>query len=126
LSKKDQPKNILLKDIQRGNEFCLIANIEVDGEDLCELLVKNKLAKKIIQVPSGTPDVSTGQSGDEGSAASIADIENAQFIASKSSKVYHRSTCPHVKRMDRSKAVVFSGRSEAENTGRRACKTCKP
>ena len=116
LSKNNKPKTILLKDIQRGEQFCLIADIEVDGQNLCDLLVEKDLAQKIIEVPqskkadSDSPPV-TNESG---------------YTATKSSKVYHRSNCSHAKRMDVAKAVTFSSREDAEKTGRRPCKTCKP
>ena len=116
LSKNSKPKQTLLKDIQRGEQFCLIADIEVDGRNLCDLLVEKKLAQKVIEVP---------QSEKTNSGPSPAANESG-YIATKSSKVYHRSTCSHAKRMDAAKAVTFSSREDAEKTGRRPCKVCKP
>ena len=116
LSKDSKPKQILLKDIQRGREFCLIADIEVDGKNLCDLLIEKKLAQKVIEVSqSKKADSDSTPAANEGG-----------YIAGKSSKVYHRSTCSHAKRMDAAKAVTFSSREMAEKTGRRPCKTCKP
>jgi hypothetical protein len=116
LSKNSNPKQILLKDIQRGEQFCLVADIEVDGQDLCGLLIEKKLAQKVIEV---------SQSEKTDSPPSSAVNQNG-YIATQSSKVYHRSTCSHAKRIDATKAVSFSSRENAEKTGRRACKTCKP
>ena len=116
LSKHSNPKQILLKNIQRGDPFCLIADIEVDGLDLCELLIKENLAKKVIEVPRT-------QITDSGSSETV--NENS-YIATKSSKIYHRWTCSHAKRMDKTKAVTFPSSQAAEKTGRRPCKTCKP
>ncbi|MHC5182087.1 MAG: Ada metal-binding domain-containing protein, partial [Planctomycetota bacterium] len=48
------------------------------------------------------------------------------YVATRSSKIYHRTTCMHAKRMDASKAISFAQREDAEKTGRRPCKTCKP
>jgi hypothetical protein len=130
LSNKNKPEIILLKDIQRGQEFCLVANVEVDGKDLCELLIEKKLARKIIQVPESSNSKSARNSAARSQTARVAasgtGVENANFIASRTSKIYHRATCPHVKRMDPSKAIPFRTRAEAEKTGRRPCKTCKP
>ncbi len=114
LSKNSKPKQILLKDIRRGEQFCLVANIEVDGKDLCDLLIEKKLAQKVIEVPQPEKTNSAPAANEGG------------YIATKSSKVYHRSTCPHAKRMDAAKAVTFSSREDAEKTGRRPCKTGKP
>lgn len=119
LSKNDTPEKILLKDIQRGQQFCLVADIEVDGKDLCDLLVEKKLAQKVIEVPQ--PKALPQDRTNNPPAAA-----DTHYIASKSSKVYHRSTCPHAARMDTSKAVTFATREDAEKTGRRPCKTCKP
>ena len=124
LSKTDAPEKIVLKDIQRGSEFCLVADIKVDGKDLCEMLIEKKLAKKVIRVRASKADPSSPQSPAD--SAPGAGIETGEYIASRSSKVYHRSTCSHARRMNRSKAVAFSSKSDAEATGRRPCKTCKP
>ena len=117
LSKSDQPHKIQLKNIERGKHFCLVADIQIDNQDLCTLLVEKKLVNKVLEVPSS-------------SSAADKKTENTQiecgYIASKSSKVYHRSTCTHAKRMDAAKTVTFSSHEEAEKTGRRPCKTCKP
>jgi hypothetical protein len=124
LSKKDAPEKIILKDIQRGQQFCLVADIEVDGKDLCDLLVEKKLAQKVIEVPQPkTPTANADPQGRTDTAPAAADTH---YIASKSSKIYHRSTCSHAARMNTSKAVTFATREDAEKTGRQPCKTCKP
>ena len=83
---------------------------------LCDLLVENNLAQKVIEVPQS----------EKTNSDSLRAMNEGGYTASKSSKVFHRSTCPHAKRMDMAKAVTFSSRENAEKTGRRACKTCKP
>ncbi len=124
LSKNDTPEKILLKDIQRGRQFCLVADIEVDGKDLCDLLVEKKLARKVIEVPQPkTPVTDAKPLNQTNNTPAAAEMK---YIASKSSKVYHRSTCLHAARIDKSKAVMFATREDAEKTGRRPCKTCKP
>jgi hypothetical protein len=125
LSKDGKPEKIILKNIQRGEQFCLVADIEVDGKDLCDLLIEKKLAQKVIEVPHPpTTSSSTLPQGQNGTGNTPA--TDTQYIAAKSSKVYHRSTCPHAARIDAAKAVTFTTRDEAEKTGRRPCKTCKP
>ena len=93
-----------------------LADIEVDGKNLCDLLIEQKLAEKVIEVPQ--PEKTNSDSP--------AVRNESAYIATKSSKVFHRSSCPHTKRIDAAKAVTFSSREDAEKTGRRACKTCKP
>ncbi|MHC5179710.1 MAG: Ada metal-binding domain-containing protein, partial [Planctomycetota bacterium] len=114
LSKKNPPKQILLKDIRRGEQFCLVADVQVDGKDLCDLLIEKKLAQKVVQVPLS------------GKTAPATTAEKSGYVATRSSKIYHRTTCMHAKRMDASKAISFAQREDAEKTGRRPCKTCKP
>lgn len=116
LSKKRMPKQIILKNIQRGEQFCLVADIEIDGQDLCDLLVEKKLAQKVIEVPKS----------EKTNSGSLPVANKSGYIATKSSKVFHRGSCSHAKRMDAAKAVTFSSREDAEKTGRRPCKTCKP
>jgi micrococcal nuclease len=128
LFSKDKPvKTIVLKEIERGRPFCLVADIEVDGRDLCDLLVEKNLARKIVEVNGSRPeDTSVEPEDAAGKAAVSAAGEPLTYIASKSSKVYHRSTCPHAKRLDMTKAITFSSSEEAAKTGRRPCKTCNP
>lgn len=124
LSKDSKPQKIILKNIQRGEQFCLVADIEVDGKDLCDLLVEKKLAQKVIEVPQ--PKAQTTNTLPQGQTSNAPVAADTQYIASKLSKVYHLPTCPHAARMDTAKAVTFTTRDEAEKTGRRPCKTCKP
>jgi len=128
LFSKDKPvTSILLKDIERGKPFCLMANIVVDGKDLCDLLIEQNLARKVVEVGSAatTQNVVTASEASEQTAAS-GESQPITYVCSKSSKVYHRSTCSHAKRMDMSKALTFATSTEAAASGRRPCKTCNP
>lgn len=133
LSKDNPPQKILLKNIRRGQTFCIEADIEIDSKNLADILIEKGLAEKIIKVthtdaPAQTP---SSQAQNPSSAAPLRETQNTDapaegFIASKSGKVFHRPTCYHAKRMDKSKAVIFATREEALSSGRRPCKTCKP
>ena len=46
------------------------------------------------------------------------------YIGNRNSGIFHRSTCPSVKRMNDGNKVYFSSRSQA--SGYRPCKNCKP
>ncbi len=48
------------------------------------------------------------------------------WVASKNSKVFHKSTCQFVGRIAEKNRVVFASRQSAAGTGRRPCKTCNP
>ena len=119
--------SILLKNIRRGVTFSLTADIEVDGKDLAQLLVEKGLARRVLRL--GTADDASNPAA-VAPAAVPQKIEtttaSGMFVASKSSKVFHRSTCPHAKRLDPTKTITFQTRQEAEQNGRRPCKTCNP
>lgn len=127
-SKNVKPRKIVLKNIQRGERFCLLADIEADGQNLGDLLVEKKLAQKIIEIPSRINGSSNTSSANTTSlnSDSVLISASSSYIASKTSKVFHRSDCPHAKRLDASKTIAFSNRQDAAATGRRPCKTCNP
>lgn len=116
LPKESLPPEIMLKNIERGKQFCLIADIEINGQDLCDLLVEKKLGQKFIEVSQA----------EKKDSHSSKPIDESGYIATKSSKVFHRGSCQHAKRINKAKAVLFPSREEAEKTGRRPCKICKP
>ena len=120
----DQPPTIVLNNIRRGQTFCLIADIEIDGKDLARLLIEKGLARRIIRL----------ETAEESSAAAPAVPQpirpaaapTLSLVGSKSSKVFHRSTCPHAQRITPATMITFRTRQEAEQNGRRPCKTCNP
>ena len=106
---------VLLKHIQRGQTFCLVADVEINGQDLAQMLVDKGYAKKII-IPNGV------------SAAPVSSQSSSPggFVASKSGKVFHKSACPHAKRIQDNTKVTYRTRDEAINAGKRPCQTCNP
>jgi len=48
------------------------------------------------------------------------------YVASKSSEVFHKSTCRWAQNITQENLVVYSNREEAINTGKRPCKSCNP
>ena len=125
LSENKKTNVVRLKNIARGDTFCLRADIEVNGNDLGDLLVENGLAKRVIEI-KGTSSSQSQSNIAQDTEPARQTYQRKAYIASKTSKVYHRSTCPHAARMDQTKAVYFSTKAEAEKTGRRPCKTCNP
>ncbi|UCF32908.1 MAG: hypothetical protein JSV78_11315 [Phycisphaerales bacterium] len=55
-----------------------------------------------------------------------AEHESAPFVASKQSKVFHRATCPHARRISPANLMQFETLEEAVASGRKPCKTCQP
>ena len=52
---------------------------------------------------------------------------NAQkYLASKNGKVFHCAQCPTAKGLSRDNLITFASKDEAINSGKRACRRCKP
>ncbi len=128
---------LLLQNIQRGDTFCLIADISLGGEDLGDRLVQEGLVKRILKVSSAEPK--TESASPEPTTTPPAQTtrtflrpvppvqpQSQGFIASKSSKIFHRPDCPHAKRITEDKRVYFPTRERAIAAGRRPCKACNP
>ena len=49
-----------------------------------------------------------------------------EFVASKNSKVFHKSNCSSAKRIKPGNLVTYSTREKATEAGKRPCKICKP
>ncbi len=48
------------------------------------------------------------------------------WVASRSSKVFHKSTCRFAATISQKNKLTFAHRDKAEQTGRRPCRTCNP
>lgn len=138
-NQNDPNQAVLLKNIERGESFCFIADIYVNGSDLGDHLVREGLVKRILKVPSSDPETNASTadppspppaaSQNQPSASKPTLLRPPQphgFVASKSSKIFHRNDCPHCQRISDDKKVYFSTRDQAIASGRRPCKTCKP
>lgn len=132
MSPSDEPKHILLNNIHRGKAFCLCADIRYGGKDISTLLIEKGLAERIVQVkepvsssPVSPVETITPRTSAPPPTQTTAPTQTG-YIASKTSKVFHRADCYHVRRMNTEKAVNFATRQEAIETGRRPCKTCNP
>jgi hypothetical protein len=49
-----------------------------------------------------------------------------EFVASKNSKVFHKSNCSSAKRIKTGNLVTYGTREKAAEAGKRPCKICKP
>ncbi|MCK5566062.1 MAG: hypothetical protein KAJ07_12530 [Planctomycetes bacterium] len=107
---------IELKNIERAETFALKANVIVDGRNLARQLIDKGFAqvRKKKEIEKKTDPKSQDASNDN------------SLVASKSGKVFHASTCSFVKRISKENIVTFTDKAQAEATGRRPCKTCKP
>ncbi|MDD5459889.1 MAG: Ada metal-binding domain-containing protein [Phycisphaerae bacterium] len=48
------------------------------------------------------------------------------FVASRSSRIYHKADCPSAKRITPTNLIRFKTKDEANQSGRRPCQRCKP
>jgi micrococcal nuclease len=128
-------KIVNLERIQRGESFCLIADVMLDGKNLSRLLIENDLAKHAREPKKNTKTrqnrrTKTSQTNTPQDRTSTAATKKQQqitgaFVASKNGKVFHKASCYHVKRISPENIVRFTTRDEAARS-RRPCKTCSP
>ncbi|HOQ04460.1 MAG TPA: hypothetical protein PKY88_04535 [Anaerohalosphaeraceae bacterium] len=134
---RDPNQVILLKNIQRGQSFCLIADLEINGRDVGDFLVQQGLVERILKAPAA--EKTAGPAPETPAAPSmvlqpIAPVSSPiktspqpsqGYIASKGSRIFHRVGCPHAARITEEQRILFRTRDEAAS-GRRPCKTCNP
>lgn len=120
---------IQLKYIQRGQTFCLIADVAVDGNDLGQMLIDRGYAKKLIVPQNAEPATqalpAASESEKQNTSSPAAALAEG-YLSSKSSKVFHKPTCTHAKRIKENTKVVYKTKEDAVASGRRPCLACKP
>jgi len=121
-----QTSQVLLKHIQRGQSFCLVADVEVEGRDLGQMLVEKGYAKRLIVPKTSASSEGQAQPTDIAVQTASPEAQDQGFVAAKNGKVFHKPTCPHARRMKDNTKVTFSKRNEAVASGRRPCLTCNP
>ena len=131
VNRSDSENEIRLANIQRGQAFCFCADIRHNGKDISELLIEMGLAYRVIEVKTSEPVIMPTEMPKSNPTAPTKSSPaspptKSGYVASKNSKVFHRSDCYHVRRMNTDKTVNFKTRDEALKTGRRPCKSCNP
>lgn len=135
-AKLAEAKSIKMERIQRGYNFCLVADVIVDGESLARLLIENDLAKLSTGPETDNKVRQNRRPNTSQLTARPSRIFTPQqtqqqpltdtYVASKNGKVFHKASCSHVKRITPENLVRFNSRQEAMQKGRRPCKTCNP
>ena len=102
----------------------IINEVSLDGKSLSLMLIKKGMGPHNLSESK----VEGIQLEAKGSARASSDSvsEGVSWVASKSSKVFHKTTCRFARTMSEKNKVTFSSRDSAIATGRRACKTCGP
>ncbi len=75
--------------------------------------------------PADSNAAGTLSESDSNSAAKQG-VTGYAYLASKNSKVFHKSDCPSAGRIEPKNLVGYASREEAIKAGRRPCKRCKP
>jgi endonuclease YncB( thermonuclease family) len=112
---------VRLENIKRGRTFSIVADVIVDSNSVADLLIAEGLARPCAQ--GQEPHISTGQLSEQIQAGAA---NEAVYVASKNSKVFHRPGCRYAKIISDGNLVRFNSKAEATQTGRRTCKTCSP
>lgn len=125
-------EEIRLENIKRGATFSLVAEVIVDSNSLATLLMNSDLARYFV---GEITDIVAVQTITASSSSAVDSLPAAQvggavagnlYVASKSSKIFHRPTCRYAKTMTSANKVEFTAKENALATGRRPCKTCSP
>ena len=132
-------QSVRLENIKRGRSFSIVADVIVDSNSVADLMITEGLARRHVGAQEarisvgqrrGTrydEDISVGRYGGQaGEKAQAGSPDETGYVASKNSKVFHRAGCRYAKIISASNLVRFDGKSEAQQAGRRACKTCIP
>lgn len=112
-------KKYELKNIRRADTFGLIATVTINGKNLAEMLIAEGLGRKAT-VNTFASDPPPPLAKDDSS------VTAGMYVASKTSKIFHTTSCRFAKSMDGTKKLTFSNSQAATQSGRRPCKTCKP
>jgi endonuclease YncB( thermonuclease family) len=132
-------RTIWLENVKRGRAFSIVADVVVDSNSLADLMIEEGLARRYVweeeqritvkkPVPAKYhPGTSVarqpGLPSDEKQTGAQSEV---MYIASKNSKIFHRSTCRYSKTISSKNLVKFDSRAKALQTGKRPCKTCSP
>jgi hypothetical protein len=108
----------------------LVGEVDLEGTSLALLLIKKgmgphrvsqeRLDKVTSQNKARRPTASETPRSAGGADSDLF------WVASKSSKVFHKSTCQFIARISEKNKATFANRDAAAQTGRRPCKTCNP
>lgn len=129
--------NVLeLRDMKRGETFCIVAEVFADGKSVSDMLVQRKLASiadanmvSSIILADKTEKAQSEENENEGNKDPPQEDEpdnQGYYIGSKNSRVFHRPDCSWCDRISSENKVHFRSRRQAINDGRRPCKVCEP
>jgi hypothetical protein len=105
----------------------LVTNVVLEQVEafICACLAANPPEKQPLEAQTSDAVSQTTQKRQSKPAAKPVTAQY-NYLASKNSKVFHRSDCSSAKRIKPENLVIYNSRDEAINAGKRPCKLCKP
>jgi hypothetical protein len=118
----DKVTEVVLKQVDGFIEAWRAANPtdkQLSDANEISIIPKEQIKPAIKEAVSENKPALPAPSTVEGSAVE-------RYVASKSSKVFHKSTCTWANRIASENLVHYKTRDDAINDGKRPCKTCNP
>ena len=135
----EQPNNTKLNKLKKSNielcnisrdskSFALVADVKVDGRYLAPELIKQGLAQleTNTQKPEELPVQTTPKIEEPQKSETVQPTDQAPFVCSKNSNLFHKKDCPSAKKIAQKNFVSFQTREEAIDAGKAPCSKCKP
>jgi hypothetical protein len=130
---KRHPSQFVQADVWKANPVMQAASIQSMPEKVTEAVldqVAHFIGCHQVANPkdTGAADGNSVGAALEGDSKPIikASAVKYKYVASKKSKVFHKSDCRWVERIKKENLVGYSSREEAIKAGKRPCKRCKP
>ncbi len=107
----------------------LVKEVDPESQSLALMLIKKGMGPHKVSAER-LADVSLEKKPAAASLRSAASVTNADhemyFVASKTSKIFHKSTCRFAATISEKNRQTFKTREQAASGGRRPCQTCNP
>ncbi len=108
----------------------LIGDVNLEGTSLALLLIKKGMGPHRVSQERLDKVTSQNKARPPTASKTPRSAKHADsdlfWVASKSSKVFHKSTCRFAATISQKNKLTFANRDAAAQTGRRPCKTCNP
>ena len=106
----------------------LVKEVDSENRSLALMLIKhgmgphNVSAEKLATVTFEREEHQAGVQTNP----QVQQTEPEYYVASKTSKIFHKSTCQFAARISEKNRQTFAARDQAAAAGRRPCQTCNP
>jgi hypothetical protein len=127
------PSQFVQADVWKANPVMQAAPIQTMPEEVTQAAmeqIEHFIGCHQVANPNDTAatdgnSVAAPSQGHAAPAVKVADLKY-KYVASKKSRVFHKSNCRWVERISPENLVGYNTRQEAIQSGRRPCKRCRP